>query len=146
MCRYAQEVPMKERSLLVFITAVTVSLLFIASLVVRTFVWRNVTIDLTLPSYGAMVVPAYAKLLILVALYWIAWYFEERGFLLAATILMTVLLMTHFDYSGLIGGSIFIPSAYAPMVKTSYVFSFLLMAASIVLGFYSYYLLGRNVS
>jgi hypothetical protein len=135
---------MKERSLLVFITAVTVSLLFIASLVVRSFIWRDVTIDLSLPSYGVMVIPAYAKLFILVALYWIAWYFEERGFLLAATILMTALFMTHFDYSGLIGGSIFIPSAYAPMVKTSYVFSFLLMAISIVLGFYAYYVHGRK--
>jgi hypothetical protein len=38
MCIYVQEVPMKERSLLVFITAVTVSLLFIASLVVRSFI------------------------------------------------------------------------------------------------------------
>jgi hypothetical protein len=44
---------MKERSLLVFITAVTVSLLFIASLVVRSFIWRDVTIDLSLPSYPA---------------------------------------------------------------------------------------------
>lgn len=135
---------MKERSLLGFITAVTVSLLFIASLVVRTFVWRNVTIDLTLPSYGVMVVPVYTKLFIVMALYWIAWYFEERGFLLAATILLSTLLMTHFDYSGLITGSIFIPSAYAPMVKTSYVFSFLLMLASMVIGFYTYFLLGRK--
>ncbi|MFP4178249.1 MAG: hypothetical protein ACLFTZ_05765 [Acholeplasmataceae bacterium] len=137
---------MKERSLLVFVIAVTVSLLFIASLVVRTFLWQNVTIDAALPSYGVMVIPTYAKLLIIVALYWIAWYFEERGFLLAATVLMTALFMNHLDYSGLIGGSIFIPSAYAPMVKTSYVFSFILMAASIILGFYSYYQLERKAS
>jgi len=121
---------MKERSLLYFLTAVVASVLFLVALIIRFFPWFN--------SYGSMALPTLHKLIFPLALLWIGWYFENKGFLISATILSTVLLMFHMDYSGLLNGDIFIVSSYAPLVRTTYVLGFILLLGSNVLGYYTY--------
>ena len=121
---------MKERSLLYFLTAVIASVLFLVAIITRFFPWFN--------NFGILVIPTLHKLIFPLILLWVGWYFENKGFLISATIISTILLMFHMDNAGLLNGDIFIPSAYAPLVKTTYVLGFILMLASVVLGFFTY--------
>ncbi|MBU1093294.1 MAG: hypothetical protein KKH01_02400 [Firmicutes bacterium] len=121
---------MKERSLLYFITAVTASVLFLVSIIIRSLDWFG--------SYGYAVMPTMYELFIPVVLLWVGWYFQNKGFLLSASVLVAVLFGQHFNYTGVLNGDIFILSTYAPMVKTVYVLGFILLLSVTGIGFYSY--------
>ncbi len=121
---------MKERSLLYFITAVIASILFLVSIIIRSFDWFS--------TYGYAVMPTMYALFIPVVLLWVGWYFQNKGFLLSASIFVAVLLGLQFNTVGVINGDIFVLSTYAPMVKTSFVLGIILMLATSGIGFYVY--------
>ncbi len=121
---------MKERSLLYFITAVIATILFLVSIIIRSFDWFS--------TYGEHVMPIMYALFIPVVLLWIGWYFQNNGFLLAASIIVAVLIGQQFVSVGVLNGDPFVPSLYAPMVKTVYVLGLILMFGTSGIGFYSY--------
>lgn len=121
---------MKERSLLYFITAVIATILFLVSIIIRSFDWFI--------TYGEYVMPIMYALFIPVVLLWIGWYFQNKGFLLAASAIVAVLIGQQFISVGVLNGYIFISSLYAPMVKTIFVLGLILMVATSGLGFYTY--------
>lgn len=121
---------MKERSLLYFITAVIATILFLVSIIVRTFDWYT--------TYGEHVMPIVYALFVPVVLLWVGWYFQNKGYLLAASIIVAVLIGQQFESVGVLNGVIFISGLYAPMVKTTFVLGLILMVASSGLGFYTY--------
>lgn len=123
---------MKERSLLYFLTAVILSTLLLISVLVRLFDWY--------PRYGNIVTPSFWLYLIPLLLIWIGWFFGSKGLLLASSILMTSLLIGHAGNIGILSGTPYVLSMYAPMVKTIYVVSLMLLIAIIGLGFYTYWL------
>ena len=122
---------MKERSLLYFITALTVTILLIISLVIRTMDW--------FPTYGSFAMPGFYYFLIPTALLWVGWYFNQNAFLLAASIILAIAFSLHLDNVGVLDGSIRVISSQRPMVKTVFVLSLVLITASSGLGFYSYF-------
>lgn len=124
---------MKERSLLFFITAVVATILFIVAIIVRFVDW--------FPLYGLLVLPAIHKLLIPVVLLWIGWYFENKGFLLASTTIIAVLLSFQMDHAGVLNGDILVISTMAPIVRTTYVLGFMLMTGIVILGYFTWYML-----
>ncbi len=126
---------MKERSLLYFITAVIASVLFLVSILVRMLDWFS--------TYGYLVMPTMYELFIPVVLLWIGWYFQNKGFLLSAVIIVSVLAGAQFDYVGVLNGQIFVLVAFAPAVKTAYVLGLVLSFATAGIGFYSYYKLNQ---
>jgi hypothetical protein len=123
---------MKERNLLYFITALVASILLLVSILVRTQAWFNIN------NYGVLAVPTIHYLLIPVILLWIGWYFENKGFLLSAAIILSVVFALHLDHSGLLNNVPYIVSRYAPAVKTSYVLSLILTLGSVGLAFFTY--------
>lgn len=124
---------MKERSLLYFITAVVATVLFLVSILITTQRWFD--------TYGVMVLPSWYMFLVPVILLWVGWFFEVKGYLLAASIILSIMLAGQFDYTSLVNGSQFVPSLYAPMVKTVYVLGLMLLIGSTGLGYYTYHLL-----
>ena len=122
---------MKERSLLYFITAVVTTVLFLVSILITTQRWFD--------TYGVMAMPSWYMFLIPVILLWVGWFFEVKGYLLAASILLSILLGGQFDYTGLVNGSQFVPSLYAPMVRTVYVLGLMLLIGSTGLGYFTYH-------
>ncbi|MBE0701252.1 MAG: hypothetical protein IH571_06155 [Acholeplasmataceae bacterium] len=126
---------MKERSLLYFITALIASILLLMSIVIRTQLW--------FASYGSDAIPSIHKLLIPVALLWVGWYFGNKGFLLAATIIITVLFSFQLDFAGLLNDS-FLPILQAPAIKTTFVLGFILMLANIGFGYFTYFKLKKH--
>lgn len=127
---------MKERSLLYFITAVIASVLFLVSIIVRSFDWFS--------TYGYAVMPTMYALFIPVVILWVGWYFQNKGFLLSGSIIVAVLLGLQFNTAGILNGTIFVLGMYAPMVKTSFVLGVILMLATSGIGFFTY--LRMNVS
>lgn len=121
---------MKERSLLYFITAVTASILFLVSILVRTFVW--------FPTYGYAIMPTMYSLFIPAALLWVGWYFQNKGLLLSGATIVAVLLGLQFEWAGIVNGGIPLLNSYAPVVKTSFVLGIILMLGTSVLGFFTY--------
>jgi len=121
---------MKERSLLYFITAVIASVLFLVSIVVRSFDWFS--------TYGYAVMPTMYALFIPVVILWVGWFFQNKGFLLSGSIVVAVLLGLQFNTVGILNGNIFVLGMYAPMVKTSFVLGIILMLATSGIGFYTY--------
>ncbi len=121
---------MKERSLLYFITAVIASVLFLVSIVVRSFDWFS--------TYGYAVMPTMYALFIPVVILWVGWFFQNKGFLLSGAIIVAVLLGLQFDTVGILNGNLFVLGMYAPMVKTSYVLGIILMLGTSGIGFYTY--------
>ncbi|MCF7930400.1 MAG: hypothetical protein K9L02_02695 [Acholeplasmataceae bacterium] len=121
---------MKERSLLYFITAVIASVLFLVSIVVRSFDWFS--------TYGYAVMPTMYALFIPVVILWVGWFFQNKGFLLSGSIVVAVLLGLQFNTAGILNGNIFVLGMYAPMVKTSFVLGVILMLATSGIGFYTY--------
>ncbi|TVP85390.1 MAG: hypothetical protein EA375_04620 [Acholeplasmataceae bacterium] len=130
---------MKERSLLYFITAVLVSVIFLISLLIRTQLWFNAFAS---NQADMQAMPQTLKLLLPLMLIWVGWYFNNRHFLLASTILMTVLFMFHLNHGIIVTDTLFIPIDHAPAIRTTYVISFVLILASVGLGYYSHFLLG----
>jgi len=128
---YTMEDHMKERSLLYFITAVVSSVLFLVALLIRTQPWFIM--------YGSHALPSLYTLFIPVVLLWIGWYFQNKGFLLSASIFLSVILTMFWDKSaGVLNGDIHVISAYAPGVKTAFVLGSMLMIGTFALGFYTY--------
>ncbi len=122
---------MKERSLLYFITAVVSSVLFLVALLIRTQPW--------FVMYGSHALPSLHTLFIPVLLLWVAWYFQNKGFLLSASIYLTVILTIFWDKSaGILNGEIHVISSYAPAVRTAFVLGSMLMIGIFVTGFYTY--------
>lgn len=126
---------MKERSLLYFITALTVTILLIISLVIRTMPWFR--------AYGTLAMPAFYYFLIPTALLWVGWFFDQNAFLLASSILLAVLFGLHLDSAGILNGDINVISSQAPIVRTVFVLSLLLITGGSGLGFYTYFKLER---
>jgi hypothetical protein len=122
---------MKERSLLYFITAVIASVLFLGSILITSQRWFT--------SYGLLAMPRWYMLFIPVVLLWVGWFTESKGFLLASSILVSLVLSMQLDYSGILNGIIFVPSLYAPMVKTVFVLGFMLMLGTSGLGFFTFW-------
>jgi len=129
---------MKERNLLYFLLAVIVSTILIVSIVVRLLNWYNL--------YGTIVAPRIHVLLIPLVLIWIGWYFENKGLLLSSSTLLSVVLFMHMGNSGLLSGDPFVITSLTPIVKTIYVLSFMMLTASVGLGFYTYLTLDRKKS
>lgn len=121
---------MKERNLLYFLLAVVISTIMIVSIIVRLLNWYNM--------YGTIVTPRIHMIIIPLLLIWVGWYFENKGLLLSTSILMTVILFMHMGNSGLLSGTPYVISSLAPIVKTIYVVSFMMVSISIGLGFYTY--------
>ena len=122
---------MKERNLLYFITALTVTILLILSLVIRTMPWFR--------AYGSFAMPPFYYFLIPAIVLWLGWFFEENAFLLAATILMSMFFGLHLDNAGILNGDIHVISSQAPIVRTVFVLTFMLIAGSSGLGFFTYF-------
>jgi magnesium-transporting ATPase (P-type) len=112
---------MKERNLMVFISAVTVSVLFIIGIILRTQAWFT--------NYASQSYPSYVRLILPLALLWLGWVFENKGFVLAASVLLAVIWLLHLDYSGFVSGDIFVPSNYTAIVKTTFVFGLIALGA-----------------
>ncbi len=127
------EDPMKERSLLYFITAVVTTMLFLVSILITTQRWFD--------TYGVMAMPSWYMFLIPVILLWVGWYLDITGYLLASSIILSILLGGQFDYTGLVNGSQFVPSLYAPMVRTVYVLGLMLLIGSSGLGYFTFHIL-----
>ena len=120
---------MKERSLLYFITAVVSSILFLVALLIRTQPW--------FVMYGSHALPSLHTLFIPVVILWVGWYFQNKGFLLSASIFLSVILTMFWDRSaGVLNGDIPVISSYAPGVRTAFVLGSMLMIGTFVLGFY----------
>lgn len=122
---------MKERSLLYFITALTVSILLIISLIIRTMPWFR--------AYGTFAMPPFYYFLIPTALLWVGWFFEKKSFLLAATILLAIQFGLHLDNAGILNGDIHVISSQAPIVRTVYVLSLMMIFGGAALGFYTHF-------
>lgn len=122
---------MKERSLLYFITAVIASVLFLVSILVRTQPWFI--------NYGYLAMPSIYKLFIPVVLLWVGWYYQNKGLLLSATIIVSVLLGGFFDHVGVLTNDIFVLISFAPAVKTSFVLGMVLQLAIVGLGYFTYF-------
>jgi hypothetical protein len=73
-----------------------------------------------------------------VVLLWVGWYFQNKGYLLAASVIVAVLIGQQFESVGVLNGVIFVSGLYAPMVKTTFVLGLILMIATSGIGFYSY--------
>lgn len=129
---------MKERSLLFFITSLTVTILLIISLVIRLLPWFE--------NYGALAMPSFYYFIFPTALLWVGWFFDRKSLLLAASILLAMLFGIHLDNAGLLNGDIFVIPSQAPIVRTIFVLSLLLITGGAGLGFYSYYTLEKQVS
>lgn len=127
---------MKERNQFYFITALSVSMIFIISIVIRFTAWFD--------SYGVFAMPPYYYYIIPLALLWFGWVFEHKAFLFAASILMAVVFGVHMDSAGVLNNSIRVISAYAPIVRTLFVLNFVLILASVGFGFYTYYTLEKK--
>lgn len=123
---------MKERNLLYFITALVASILLLVSILARTQVWY------TLNNYGELAVPTIHYLIIPVILLWLAWYFEDKGTLLSAAVILAIVFALHLDHSGVLNNNPYVISRYAPAVKTAYVLSLILTLASVVLAFFTH--------
>jgi|GEM_PF-768200 len=123
---------MKERNLLYFITALVASILLLVSILARTQDWYN------LNNYGELAVPTIHYLIIPVILFWLAWFFEDKGVLLSAAVILAIIFGLHLDHSGLLNNNPYVISRYAPAVKTAYVLSLVLSLASVVLAFFTY--------
>lgn len=130
---------MKDRSLLYFITAVLVSVLFLVSLLIRTQLWFNAFAS---NQADMQAMPTTFKLLLPLVLVWVGWYFNNKNFLLASTILMTVLFMLHLNHAVIVTDTLWIPIDHAPAIRTTYVVSFVLILASVGLGYYAHFMLG----
>lgn len=122
---------MKERNQLYFITAIIVTLIFLFAILLRGIEWFHI--------YGDDVAPSVYELLIPCILLWVGWYFRNIGFLLAASIIMSLLIGLHFDSIGILSGDIFLVRMYEVEVKTAFVFTLLLMIPATVIGYYSYF-------
>ncbi|AUD65676.1 hypothetical protein BK011_08260 [Tenericutes bacterium MZ-XQ] len=123
---------MKERNLLFFITALVASILLLVSILARTQSWYN------LNNYGELAVPTIHYLVIPVILFWLAWYFEDKGTLLSGAVILAIVFALHLDHSGILNNDPYVISRYAPAVKTAYVLSLMLTLASVVLAFFTH--------
>ncbi|MDY0075484.1 MAG: hypothetical protein WC992_06490 [Acholeplasmataceae bacterium] len=126
---------MKERNLLYFITALTVSILLILSLVIRAFNWFR--------AYGTFAMPPFYYFLIPAILLWVGWFFESKGFLLATMILVAMLFGIHLESAGVLNGNIHVISSQAPMVRTVFMLTLILLSGCAGLGFYTYFKLEK---
>lgn len=122
---------MKERNLMVFITAVTVSILFLIGILIRTQAWYINYADLSYPHFIRLILP--------VALLWIGWFSHNKGFVLSASVLLAVVWFLHMDCAGYVSGIIFVPTNYTAIVKTSFVFAAMTFGGAVLSGFFAYY-------
>ena len=123
---------MKERNIPYFITAVVASILFVMAIVIRFFAFYRFNAY----EYAAFVLPDYYYFIFPVVLLWLAWFFEDEKFELIGTALFIVFFALHAENAGVLTGSPWIISSYAPIVKTVYMLGLLLMLGTIVAGFY----------
>jgi len=128
---------MKERDLLYFVTALITSVLFLASIFIRTQSWFNL--------YGVYTIPTLHKILFPLVIVWVGWYFESKGLLLSSVILVAVLLMFQLDhYNILTNIDPYVTSHLAPIVKTLYVLGIMLMTTITSLGLFTYFKLEKK--
>lgn len=125
---------MKERNLLVFVTALIVTILFVISIALRFFIWYDVN------DYGTYVSVPTVYFFIPMLVLWLGWYLNDVKSSLVGSIILTVILFFHIENVGILSGTPAIVSSYVAMVKTIYVLNLFLIIISIVSGFVSYYL------
>ncbi len=123
---------MKERNLLVFIAALIASILFIVSIVVRFFRWYEFNGDYASISTYYLIIP--------VILLWLGWFLDDMKSVVAASVLLSVCMYFHVENIGVLSGTPLLVSTYAPAIKTTYVLNLVLVIATVVIGFVSYYL------
>ncbi len=124
---------MKERNLSYFVTAVVASILLIMAIVIRFFGFFSYNTY----EYSGFVLVDYYYFIFPVALLWLAWYFEEETLVLISTSLYVIFFGLHVENIGVLTGTPYVISRFAPIVKTVYLLGFLLMLGTIVTGFYS---------
>lgn len=125
---------MKERNLLVFIAALVASILLVVSIGLKFFDWFDVN------DYGLYASIPTTFYIVPVAILWLGWFLDDLKSVVVASVLMTVNLYFHLNHISILNGAPIIVSSYAPAVKTAYVLNLVLMVATIILGFVSYYL------
>jgi len=108
---------------------VIATILFLVSIIIRSFEWFG--------TYGEHVMPVMYALFIPAVLLWVGWFYQNKGFLLAASVMIAVLIGQQFGF-GILNGDLFITARFAPMVKTVYVLGFILMFSTAGIGFYTY--------
>ncbi len=123
---------MKERNILYFITAVISSILLVMSIVIRFFAFFKYNGFL----YAAFTLPDYYYFIFPVVLLWVAWFFEEETFELVGTSLFIIIFSLHLENIGVLTGTPYVTSSFAPTVKTVYMLGFLLLLGTIISGFY----------
>jgi hypothetical protein len=129
---------MKERSLLYFISAVVASTLLILSLFANFYNWFD-------NDYVLLAAPALHKMLIPVALLWVAWYFNHDGLSLASLIIFTLLFGFFLDNFGVLykpssDNFIYVFVNNGALVKTMVVLSVMLFTGILGFGYYGYFL------
>ncbi|MFA6800926.1 MAG: hypothetical protein WCR19_02315 [Acholeplasmataceae bacterium] len=125
---------MKERNLLVFITALVASILLVISICLKFFIWYDVN------DYGLYASIPTTFYLIPVVILWLGWYLDDIKSVVIASAIMTINLYFHLEHVGVLNGNPLLVTSYAPMIKTVYVLNLVLMVATIISGFVSYYL------
>ena len=123
---------MKERNILYFITAVLASILFLMSIIIRFFpAYRFQAFE-----YADVILLDYYYFIVPVLLLWLGWYFEDELFIVLSSTVFVVFFVLHLENFGVLSNSPYIISTYAPTVKTVYMLGLLLMAGTIVTGFF----------
>lgn len=125
---------MKERNLLVFITAVVASILLLMSIFVRFFNWFDVN------NYGSYASLSTYFYILPVALLWLGWFIDDIKSVFAASLLMVVNLYFHLENISVLSGDPVLVSSYAPAIKTTYVLTLILIVVTAAIGFVTYYL------
>jgi len=123
---------MKERNLLYFITAVVASILLVLAIAIRFFGFFKFNAY----QYGDVILLDYYYYIFPVALLWLAWYFEDETLILIGSSFYVVFFALHVENIGLLSGTPYVISRYAPIVKTIYMVGLLLIVAVIGFGFF----------
>lgn len=124
---------MKEKSLLYFISATAITLLFILTIILSFSNWYE--------QFGYVLPRLYITIFPL-ALIWLAWYFNHHGFALASLLLLIMIIGNQFGFAQVLNSQsieYFVPSRFAPIVRTSYLTSTLILGITIIFTGYEYF-------
>lgn len=129
---------MKERNILYFSTTLLLTVLTLISFVVSFLPWAQ--------AYGDKIIPKFYILLIPTIVLWFGWFLEDKGFLLSASAVLTILFFEQIYKSEILSKDVFITPQYAPIVKTVYVVTFAVLLAAIILSYFTAYILKKSES
>lgn len=123
---------MKERNLLYYITAIVASVLFILAIAIRFFGFFKFNAY----QYADIILPDYYYYIFPVILLWLAWYLEDEALLLIGSSFYIIFFGIHVESIGVLTGTPYVISRYAPIVKTIYLVGFILILSVIGFGFF----------